>query len=73
MSRLTLRTSGRASGDGDHPGGVLKAETQPFFGEENVFHILIFTAVCAIVGYACIAFRDDPYAIDPWDDSYDRC
>lgn len=33
-----------------------------------MFHILIFTLVGVIVVYACIAFRDDPYSMDPWGD-----
>jgi hypothetical protein len=33
-----------------------------------MFHILIFTLVGVIVAYACIAFRDDPYGMDPWGD-----
>ena len=35
--------------------------------EEKVLHLLMFGVVCSIVVYACIAFRDDPYFIDPWD------
>lgn len=37
-----------------------------------MFHILIFTSVCVIVVYACIAFRDDPCAIDPWEAYIER-
>ena len=33
-----------------------------------MLHIFLFTLVGAIVAYACIAFRDDPYGIDPWED-----
>ena len=72
VSRITLRTSGRASDDADHSRGILKAEIPPFVGSENVFHILIFTSVCVIVVYACIAFRDDPCAIVPWDSYIER-
>ncbi len=32
-----------------------------------MLHILIFTLACIIVAYACIAFRDDPHVIDPWE------
>jgi hypothetical protein len=38
-----------------------------------VFQILIFTVVCVIVVYACIAFRDDRPVIDPWNDTFKQC
>ena len=37
-------------------------------GSNKMFHILIFALVGVIVAYACIAFRDDPYRMDPWED-----
>lgn len=34
-----------------------------------MLHLLAFITVCAIVMYACIAFRDDDDAVDAWGSS----
>ena len=35
-----------------------------------MLHLLAFITVCAIVVYACIAFRDDYGAVDAWGGSF---
>lgn len=38
-----------------------------------MFHVLLFVSVCVIVAYACIAFRDDPHDMDPFEGMLRRC
>lgn len=35
-----------------------------------MLNFLIFFLACAVVAYACVALRDAPYGIDPWDDHF---
>lgn len=35
-----------------------------------MLHLLAFVSVCAIVVYACVAFRDDYCAVDAWGGSF---
>ena len=38
-------------------------------GVKSVFHLLAFISICAIVVYACVAFRDEVHVVDAWDGS----
>jgi hypothetical protein len=60
VSRIILRTSGRASGDGEHPGRVLKAETQPVLGRKSCS-----TFSSSLLSVPLSSMRASPFVMTP--------